>query len=73
METDGNIIRILTDMAENEASDLETIRLHKQEAFKAMEEARASGDLISMERIIEIEQEYQKDTAREQLAMGNHR
>lgn len=73
LETDGQTLRILTDMAEDIAEDIETIRARKLEAEKLMQEAKESGDPISMERLIEIETEYQKDTAREQLAMGNHR
>jgi len=73
LETDGKTLRILTDMAEDAAEDIETIRARKLEAEKLMQEAKESGDPISMERLIEIELEYQKDTAREQLAMGNHR
>ena len=73
LETDGQTLRILTDMAEDIAEDIETIHARKLEAEKLMQEAKESGDSISMERLDEIETEYQKDTAREQLAMGNHR
>lgn len=55
-------------MVEDGGHDLEEIAERKRQAKIQMEEYRQKGDTLSMELYIELEQEYLKDSAREQFA-----
>lgn len=55
-------------MVEDGGHDLEEIAERKRQAKAQMEEYRQKGDALSMELYIELEQEYLKDSAREQFA-----
>ena len=68
LETDGTEVRIIADMIEDGGHDLAAIAARKAEAEKLMAEYRAKGDQVSMESLLELEQQYLKDIAREQLA-----
>ena len=68
VETNGSEVRILADMIEDGGHDLTEISARKAEAEKLMAEYRTKGDTISMQALLELEQEYRKDIAREQLA-----
>lgn len=59
---------MLADMIEDGGHDLSVIAACKLEAEKLMAEYRSKGDPISMESLLELEQQYLKDVAREQLA-----
>lgn len=69
LQTDGKALSIIADMVESDEHDLVTIQARKAEAEKLMAEYRAKGDTVSMEALIELEQEYLKDAAREQFAV----
>ena len=66
-ETDGKDIKIIADMVEDGGYNLEEIAERKRQAEIQMQEYRQKGDPLSMELYIELEQEYLKDTAREQF------
>ncbi len=68
VETNGSEVRILADIIEEGGHDLAEISARKAEAEKLMAEYRAQGDMTSMTALVELEQEYRKDIAREQLA-----
>jgi hypothetical protein len=69
VETDGKSIRILADMVEDGGHDLAAIQERKHMAEAQMLEYRQNGGTsLSLEAYIELEQEYLKDAAREQLA-----
>ena len=68
LETDGKELRIIADMIEDGGYDLVEIEKRKKDAETLMAEYRVKGDQISMESLIELESEYLKDIAREQLA-----
>jgi hypothetical protein len=69
VETDGKSIRILADMVEDGGHDLAAIQERKRMAEAQMLEYRQNGGTsLSLEAYIELEQEYLKDAAREQLA-----
>ncbi len=72
LETDGQEVRIIADMVEDGGHDLAAISVRKSEAEKLMAEYRAKGDAISMDALLDLEQQYLKDSAREQLA-ASHR
>lgn len=72
LETDGNEVRIIADMIEDGGHDLEAIATRKLEAEKLMTEYREKGDPISMEALLDLEQQYLKESAREQLAASQH-
>ncbi len=48
--------------------DIEAIRAKKEEARKLLEEQRNKGDNMDMQVYIELEQQFLKESAREQLA-----
>ena len=69
LETDGARVTIIADMIESaDDIDLDTIATRKQEAEKLMNEYRSSHETISMEKLIELEETYMKESAREMLA-----
>lgn len=53
---------------EGENLDIDAIRAKKEEAHKLLEEYKTKGDSIEMETYIELEQQFLKESAREQLA-----
>jgi F-type H+-transporting ATPase subunit epsilon len=71
LETNGTELSVIADMVEEGGHDLAEIAKRKEEAEKLMAEYRAKGDQISMEALIDLEQQYLKDIAREQLAQSN--
>lgn len=69
LETDGTDIKIIADMVEDGGHDLADIAARKAQAELQMKEYIQKGDPLSMEAYVELEQEYLRDIAREQLAM----
>ncbi len=62
-------ITITADMVEDGLNlDIEAIRTKKEEARKLLEEQRNKGDNMDMQAYIELEQQFLKESAREQLA-----
>ena len=62
-------ITITADMVEDGINlDIEAIRAKKEEARKLLEEQRNKGDNMDMQVYIELEQQFLKESAREQLA-----
>lgn len=60
---------ITADMVEDGAnSDIDAIRSKKEEARKLLEEYKNKGDSLDMNTYIELEQQFLKESAREQLA-----
>ncbi|MCK9272299.1 ATP synthase F1 subunit epsilon [Candidatus Gracilibacteria bacterium] len=71
IETDGTNLTIIADMVDDGAGlNLEEIKAKKDEAKKLMEEMSASEKKMDMDRYIELELEYLKESAKEQLAIG---
>ncbi|EKD66756.1 MAG: hypothetical protein ACD_49C00014G0010 [uncultured bacterium (gcode 4)] len=71
LETDGVNLTIIADMVDDWAGlNLEEIKAKKDEAKKLMEEMSSSGKKMDMDRYIELELEYLKESAKEQLAIG---
>jgi len=68
LETDGTDIKIIADMIEDGGHNLEEIAARKTQAEIQMREYQMKGDPLSLEAYIELEQEFLKDVAREQLA-----
>jgi hypothetical protein len=48
--------------------DIDAIRAKKEEAHKLLEEYKTKGDFMDIETYIELEQQFLKESAREQLA-----
>lgn len=70
LETDGQAISIIADMVEDwEWLNLEEIKAKKEEARKLMEEYREQWKLMNMDRYIDLEMEFLKESAKEQLAL----
>ncbi len=70
VEIDWKHLSILADMVEDWVwLNLEEIKAKKLEAKKLMDEAISSWKKIDMERYIELELEYLKESAKEQLAI----
>ena len=60
---------ITADMVEEGgALDIEAIRAKKNEAHKLLEEYKVKGDSMDMEAYVELEQQFLKESAKEQLA-----
>ena len=53
---------------EGERLDLDAIRAKKEEARRLLEEYRNKGDSMDMEAYIDLEQQFLKESAKEQLA-----
>ncbi|MDD2487413.1 MAG: ATP synthase F1 subunit epsilon [Candidatus Gracilibacteria bacterium] len=71
LETDGKTISIIADMVEDGAGlDIEEIKKKKEEAKRLMSEISSSGKITDMERYIEIELEFLKESAKERLTIG---
>lgn len=70
IETDWANLTIIADMVDDWAGlNLEEIKAKKVEAKKLMEEMSSSGKKMDMDRYIELELEYLKESAMEQLAI----
>lgn len=60
---------ITADMVEDGTHlDIDSIRTKKEEALKLLEEYQHKGDSMDMDTYIELEQQFLKESAREQLA-----
>lgn len=60
---------ITADMVEDGTNlDIDAIRAKKEEAHRLFEEYKTRGDSIDMETYVELEQQFLKESAREQLA-----
>lgn len=51
--------------------DIEAIRAKKEEAHALLEDYKSKGDTMEMEIYIDLEQQFLKESAREQLATRN--
>lgn len=61
---------VTADMVEDgENLDLDAIRAKKEEARRLLEEQRSMGNAMDMDTYIEIEQQFLKESALEQLAI----
>lgn len=70
LETDGKNISIIADMVEDwEWLNIEEIRAKKENARKLMEEYREEWKMVDMDRYIELEMDFLKESAKEQLAL----
>lgn len=62
-------VTITADMVEDGMNlDIESIRAKKEEARKLLEDYKNTGDTMDMDIYIELEQQFLKESAREQLA-----
>lgn len=62
-------VTITADMVEDGAGlDIDAVRAKKEEARNLLEEYRANGESMDMDAYIELEQQFLKESAREQLA-----
>lgn len=70
LETDGVNLSIMADMVDDWAwLNLEEIKAKKEEAKKLMNEMSSTWKKIDMDRYIELEMEYLRESAKEQLAI----
>ncbi len=68
--TAENVI-VTADMVEDGVGlDIEAIRTKKEEAHKLLEEYKNRGESMDMEVYIELEQQFLKESAKEQLSIG---
>ena len=71
LETDWKMISIIADMVEDWTwLNIEEIKRKKDEAKRLMAEMNASWKNMDINRYIELELEYLKESAKEQLAIG---
>ncbi|EKD30182.1 MAG: F0F1 ATP synthase subunit epsilon [uncultured bacterium (gcode 4)] len=71
-EITANSVTITADMVEDgENLDIEAIRAKKEEARTLLGEYKSKGDVTDMETYIELEQQFLKESAKEQLATRN--
>lgn len=69
-EITPEVVTITADMVEDGTDlDIEAIRAKKEEARRLLEEQKSMGDSMDMETYIEIEQQFLKESALEQLAV----
>lgn len=69
IETSGETLTIAADMVEEgEKLNLEAVRAKKEEARKLLETYQNSHETMDMDKYIEIEYEFLKESAKEQLA-----
>ena len=62
-------VTITADMAEDGTNlDIDAVRAKKEEARKLLEEYKTTGDSMDMDMYIELEQQFLRESAREQLA-----
>ena len=65
----GDNVTITADMVEDGVNlDINAIRAKKEEARKLLETYRNRNETMDMEAYIELEQQFLKESAREQLA-----
>lgn len=70
LETDWANLSIIADMVEDgEWLNLDEIKAKKEEARRLMEEYRDSWKMMNMDRYIELETDFLKESAKEQLAI----
>lgn len=68
-EITAESVTVTADMVEDGTNlDVDAVRAKKEEARKLLEEYRANGESMDMEVYIELEQQFLKESAREQLA-----
>jgi len=71
-EITAESVTITADMVEDgENLDIEAIRAKKDEAHRLLEEHKSKGDTMDMEVFVELEQQFLKESAKEQLATRN--
>lgn len=69
-EITAESVTITADMVEDGMNlDIDAVRIKKEEARKLLEEYRNKGDFMDMETYIDLEQQFLKESAREQLAI----
>lgn len=72
VETSGSILTIAADMVEEGGEiNLEDVRKKKEEARKLLETYRDTHEIMDMDRYVELEYEFLKESAKEQLATGS--
>lgn len=70
LETDWLNLSILADMVEDWSKlDIEEIQKKKKEAQELMEKYREENKTMDMDRYIELEMQFLKESAKEQLAL----
>lgn len=68
-EITAEIVTITADMVEDGNNlDIDAVRAKKDEAQKLLEEYRSKGESMDMEAYVELEQQFLKESAKEQLA-----
>ena len=68
-EITAESIVITADMVEDGVNmNIDDVRAKKEEARKLLEEYKTKGDFIDMEMYIDLEQQFLRESAREQLA-----
>ncbi|MDD5377078.1 MAG: ATP synthase F1 subunit epsilon [Candidatus Gracilibacteria bacterium] len=68
-EITAESIIITADMVEDGKNlDIEAVRAKKEEAHKLLEEHRNNGESMDMETYVELEQQFLKESALEQLS-----
>lgn len=69
VETSGSVLTIAADMVEESGElNLEAVRAKKEEAQKLLEIYRDTHEVMDMDRYVELEYEFLKESAKEQLA-----
>jgi F0F1-type ATP synthase epsilon subunit len=72
LEVNARGVRILADMIDDGGHDIGEITARKLAAESQMRDFKEGNPSITMEQFIEIEQQYLRDSAREQLANSRH-
>lgn len=68
LECHGNELNVIADMVEDGASlDTETIQSRKSALKREMDEYRKNHETADMDQLLEMEYEYLKESAKEQL------
>jgi len=69
VETSGSVLTIAADMIEEWSElNLEAVRAKKEEARKLLETYRDTHEVMDMDQYVELEYEFLKESAKEQLA-----
>jgi F-type H+-transporting ATPase subunit epsilon len=68
LEVNATEVRILADMIDEGGHDMAEVIARKLAAASQMQAFRAGDATITMEQFVELEQQYLRDIAREQLA-----
>ncbi|EKD29533.1 MAG: hypothetical protein ACD_78C00367G0008, partial [uncultured bacterium (gcode 4)] len=67
--TSGSVLTIAADMIEEWSElNLEAVRAKKEEARKLLETYRDTHEVMDMDQYVELEYEFLKESAKEQLA-----